>query len=49
MGLHQNRRTGCAAVEKGRSGNPLAIKTSDFERRLQLVEADHFDPGSQPA
>jgi hypothetical protein len=43
----------------GRSGNPAgrprlvvdtfvrAIETSDFERRLRLVEADHFDqPGA---
>jgi hypothetical protein len=27
----------------------LAIETSDFERRLQLVEADHFDQPGEAA
>ena len=49
------------ALARGRSGNPAsparlvvdtfdrAIETSDFERRLQQVEAGHFDRPDAPA
>jgi hypothetical protein len=53
----QDRR---GALARGRSGNPAsparlvadtfvrAIDTSDFERSLRLVEADHADPANAP-